>query len=265
MEFDSFIFAEGRKGFTLIELLVVVAIIALLLAILLPSLRMARAVTKRISCQSNLKQIALAWDMYLNDNNGRFYQNTNANLNYGGWKGMVGWSNRPLNYYFNLPADLETENDARIFCCPADHGGVPPDFSIREKAYSYLGTSYQTNVILIGQDQLQLLNDKFRTLHEEINQRMRKMNINRVDNPSRLLLIGDYGWYNQSKPVELPFEEWKILAEWHGREDCHNMAFLDSHVEFLNIRKGFYVTDEYTVLPFKELFGLALEAQRQFQ
>jgi hypothetical protein len=74
------------------------------------------------------------------------------------------------------------------------------------------------------QDQLQLLNDEFRILHEEINKRMRKMNINRVDSPSRLLLIGDYGWYNQSKLVELPFEEWKELAEWHGREDCHNMA-----------------------------------------
>lgn len=140
-----------------------------------------------------------------------------------------------------------------------------PDFSIREKAYSYLGTSYQTNVILIGQDQLQLLNDEFRILHEEINKRMRKVNINRVDSPSRLLLIGDYGWYNQSKLVELPFEEWKELAEWHGRENCHNMAFMDSHVEFLTIRKGFYVANEYTALPFKELYELALEVQGQLQ
>ena len=75
----------------------------------------------------------------------------------------------------------------------------------------------------------------------------------------------NYGWFNQWKPAELPEEEWKELAEWHRREDCHNMAFLDGHVRFLNIQKGLYVTDKYTVLPFQELFGLALEAQSQLQ
>jgi hypothetical protein len=39
------------------------------------------------------------------------------------------------------------------------------------------------------------------------------------------------------------------------------MAFLDGHVGFLNLRKGIYVADEYTVLPFKELHGLAREIQ----
>ena len=81
----------------MIELLVVISVIAVLLAILLPSLRKAKALTKRIACQSNLKQIAAAWSMYLDDNDGRFYQGKNTNLNYGGWRGMIGWSPRPLN------------------------------------------------------------------------------------------------------------------------------------------------------------------------
>ena len=84
-------------GFTLIELLVVIAIIAMLLAILLPALRMARAVSKRMVCQSNLKQLAYAWIMYLDHYDGYFYQGVNANFNYGGWKGIVNWSPRPLN------------------------------------------------------------------------------------------------------------------------------------------------------------------------
>lgn len=260
MQFCGLKYDKRPGGFTLIELLVVVAVIAILLAILMPAMRKAKALTKRVACQSNLKQIAVAWNMYLDDNDGRFYQGRNANLNYGGWKGMQGWSPRPLNTYFNLPEDLEIENDGMIFCCSGDRGGVP-GFAVREKAYHYLGTSYHTNIQLIGQDKLLVLADKFKILHEEINKRLKNLKFSRVDHPSRLLLIGDYGWFNQSKPAAHGREDWKELAEWHDRANYHNMAFMDSHVKFLNVRKGFYVTDEYNVLPFKDLYGLAQEVQ----
>ena len=58
----------GLKGFTLIELLVVVAIIALLMAILIPALQSAREHGKRTVCLSNLKQLTLAWIMYAYEN-----------------------------------------------------------------------------------------------------------------------------------------------------------------------------------------------------
>lgn len=57
-------------GFTLIELLVVVAILALLLAILLPGLARARGVAKRAACGSNLRQIGLAIHAYAQGNGG---------------------------------------------------------------------------------------------------------------------------------------------------------------------------------------------------
>jgi len=68
----NFFNRSKAKGFTLIELLVVIAIIAILAAILFPVFAQAREKARQSTCLSNCKQIGLAIQMYIDDNDEGF-------------------------------------------------------------------------------------------------------------------------------------------------------------------------------------------------
>jgi len=60
-----------QKAFTLIELLVVIAIIAVLMSILMPSLRLAREQARSIHCLSNIRTLTMAWSLYKDENDSK--------------------------------------------------------------------------------------------------------------------------------------------------------------------------------------------------
>ncbi|MHC4563889.1 MAG: type II secretion system protein [Planctomycetota bacterium] len=69
----------GRRGFTLIELLVVIAIIALLMSILMPALSKVKDQARQLGCAANLRQWNIVFNMYVGENDGRFYSGCNDN------------------------------------------------------------------------------------------------------------------------------------------------------------------------------------------
>ncbi len=62
-----------KRAFTLVELVVVIAILGILAALLTPALATAFRIAERTTCASNLRQIGLATQLYLKDNDGWFF------------------------------------------------------------------------------------------------------------------------------------------------------------------------------------------------
>ena len=254
----------ASRGFTLLEVLVVMAVIAMLIAMLVPGLRSARAQTKRLVCQTNLRQIAGAWHMYLEDYDGHFLKGINTNWNYGGKQGRgerefgvdptdPGFSvPKPLNPYLGLPEVVR--DDAEVFHCPADKGGG----DVPTTHFYHKGTSYVTNLMLVGPTRLYLrLFDPCLRLKSRINRRMGNVNRSEIRQEAKVILMGDAGWPN-ARDFQGVYR-----IEWHGIPSTHNIAFLDGHVDFVRIHKGLLATPEYSAIPFEDLQAEAYGCQEE--
>jgi prepilin-type N-terminal cleavage/methylation domain-containing protein/prepilin-type processing-associated H-X9-DG protein len=129
----------SKKAFTLIELLVVIAIIAILASILFPVFGRARENARRSSCQSNLKQLGLAFIQYTQD-----YDET-LPVGMGGGGGVnppyqgIGWGG-DINPYIK---------SNQIYICPSDTtgytgpgGSIPVSYAYNRSLTFVNGASY---------------------------------------------------------------------------------------------------------------------------
>jgi prepilin-type N-terminal cleavage/methylation domain-containing protein len=126
--------AGARAGFTLTEILVSLAIVAVLIGILLPSLAVVRSTSQKVVCAANLRQTGLGLHMYANDNadflpmssfamgNGEDFGTSPLQLRIDAT--LRGNTEGPAFWWDGLGALFEQRylSDGRIFYCPSHIG-----------------------------------------------------------------------------------------------------------------------------------------------
>lgn len=133
-------------GFTLVELLVVIAVIAILVGLLAPTLAGARSAARLVACQSNVRQLGLAWTMYASDHHDRAMPMayTSESDTRGGppiyWWGDEGAANTPVNHEigFLSPYLAASLGQRSVYECPEQPwGSYAPQGPSREPTTTY--------------------------------------------------------------------------------------------------------------------------------
>jgi len=190
-----------RGGFTLIELLVVIAIIAILAAILFPVFARAREKAKQASCQSNLKQLAIAVIMYAGDHDGQMPGYTYDAVDGHGW-----WYKKLPPYIKNTQIMTCTTNN--IWHNPINYGPWQPLWSWTNNI-SINDTSHPSSTTFLYEGECACYN------HTSGIVRPRHSNCTASDNdPMSYAINPDYGAHN-------------------GGE---NLMYIDGHVKWQSIQ-----------------------------
>jgi prepilin-type N-terminal cleavage/methylation domain-containing protein/prepilin-type processing-associated H-X9-DG protein len=198
---------RNNRAFTLVELLVVIAIIAILAALLLPTLAGAKKRAQRVECVANLKQLGTAFQIFAHDHQSKFpmqvpmaeggsQEYTTAAENLGG-----------TSFFFSFRHFLPLAGEGaipKILVCPSD--------TSREAAsqFSSLSNSNLSFAVGVAAD---------------------------YNNPSSVL-ASDRNLTNTSlKLPSMALGNWDLTWTWELHRHKGNVLFADTHVEELNTVK----------------------------
>ena len=220
---------RGRAAFTLIELLVVIAIIAILAALMLPSLIQAKSAARSLACKNNLRQYGIALSSYVGDR--EHYPVYNFDPVDEDGKPHQYWHDRLLPY-----VGVEWAGD---FTCPDYKGVTLPgnDGAVALGSYGYnafgvklgysdlgLGGTYSHTILSGDTDNVPL--DGARIAESDVRA------------TSNMIAIGDATLIWLTKPMI------KLLYGQDGEEGASGMAHLDINYRNFVQRKGYPLSEK---------------------
>ena len=215
-----------RRGFTLVELLVVIAIIAILMAILMPALRLAREQGKRVVCLSNLKQLMLAWILYADD-----FDDMIVNGDGGHWHGNEApWVGKCWHNNYRNGAQLPVQ-DQRI---AIEEGALWP-YCTNVKLYR-CPTGYRgellTYTIMDSMNAYPQPGDPRGRGPEAVIDRLIIKNRAQIRRPSKRIVFLDEGWVTPDSYAVYQYKQewWDDPLVRHG--DGMTVSFADGHSEY---------------------------------
>lgn len=215
-----------QRGFTLIELLVVIAIIAILAAILFPVFAKARESARKATCQSNMKQIAMAAIMYAQDYDEMFPGSGGNNSNTGPGGVAVSWGFPDAAVRCNAPFNVTATNcvygplmyngQPRPYCCVWQGGG-----SAMARPY------FKSDMAVFCPNQSKI-----------------------PGNPPEYSYNLNYQWLGPMARIDYPAQKILLIETYTLHDDrnvryCCNgpanwdmMAFVDGHVKLMRLDRG---------------------------